>query len=185
MKRTILMGIVLIGVLGLHCLAATKSDYDHHYRLNRKPTWNFNVPENHINGATGNKDYWQPRLQTDLTQQLTAHGFTQTTTPDLLVSYCLDTTERMEVRYEHTGRPGYFTFGGLSLISWQPGWHDTTEIRTPHLKATLTLEVVDAHTHQLLWRGSDTEAVDLIKTDQSLEKAVGNLMKHFTHDIKA
>jgi len=188
MKRIIIsftISFTLIALLSTMSLAATKSDYDHRYKLPDAKTWNFEARRNAANDSLGNNSLWERRIRRDVTEQLAAHGFTQANgaPPSLLVSYHLGTRERVQTQYVGTGFPGYVGRRGR-WFGWGPGWSETTVWRTPYLKSTLVMDVIDAQTKQLVWRGYDTETIDFNKADQTINKAVEHLTKRFTHDLK-
>jgi hypothetical protein len=130
MKRTVLASFALAALLSVSSLAETKSDYDHHYKLDGAKTWNFKTQESSVNDAVCNNRLWGQRIGEDITQQLAAAGFTQTqnATPNLLVSTHLNTQERVETQYVHTGHPGHFTCSGRLFCGWQSGWSETTVV---------------------------------------------------------
>lgn len=188
MKRTVLVSFALVGLFSVSSLATTKSDYDHHYKLDGAKTWDFKTPKNSVHDSVGSNSLWEQRIREDMTQRLGAAGFTQTQSgaPDLLVTYRLGTKERVETQYVRRGYPGYFGFYGRRGVWFglQPGWGETTVWRTPYSKSTLVMDVTDAKTNHLVWRGYDTETIDFNKADQTIEKSVEHLTKRFTHDIK-
>lgn len=188
MKRTVLVSFTLAALLGVRSQAETKSDYNHHYKLDAAKTWNFKAQDNSVNDSVGNNSLWERRIREDITQRLAAAGLTQpkSAVPDLLVSYRIGTKERVKTQYLRSGYPGYFGYYGRRgrWFGWQPGWGETTVWRTPTLKSTLSMDVVDARTNQLIWRGYDTETIDFNKSDQTINKAVEHLTKRFERDLK-
>jgi hypothetical protein len=52
------------------------------------------------------------------------------------------------------------------------------------MKSTLVMDVYDAHTKQLVWRGYDTKTINYNKADKTINDAVGHLMKRFRRDLK-
>lgn len=188
MKRIALFSFALAALLGVSSQAETKSDYDHHYKLDAAKTWNFKAHENSVKDSIGNNSLWEQRIRQDITQQLATAGFTQPKSdgPELLVRYRIGTKKRVETQYLRSGYPGYFGYYGRRgrWFGWQPGWGQTTVWRTPYLKSTLSMDVVDARTNQLIWRGYDTEAIDFNKSDKTINKAVEHLTKRLEHDLK-
>lgn len=188
MKRTVLATLALTSLFSLSSLAGIKSDYDHHYKLTGAKTWDFKQEQNTVKDATGNNSLWEQRVRDDIKQQLTWAGFTKTqnAAPGLLVSYHLNTSERMQTQYLRSSSPGFFGYYGRRYrgFGWQPGWNETTIVRSPNLKSTVVMDVIDASTNQLVWRGYDTEAIDFGKSEQNINQSVQNLTKRFQHDLK-
>jgi hypothetical protein len=46
------------------------------------------------------------------------------------------------------------------------------------------VDVIDAHTNQLVWRGYDTGTLDTKNPDKTLTKAVDHVLSRFSHDAK-
>jgi len=191
MKRITTMSLALlalIAMLGAVSLAETKSDYDHRYRLARGSTWDFRAQRNTANDSFGNNGLWDRRVREDLTRQFAASGLMQagTAAPDLLISYRLGTRQGYETEYLNTGFPGYYGRFGYRRhwAGWGFGWGETTVVRIPNLKSTLVMDVYDAHTKQLVWRGYDTKSINYNKADKTINGAVEHLMKRFRHDLK-
>ncbi|MGE0129273.1 MAG: DUF4136 domain-containing protein [Blastocatellales bacterium] len=192
MKSKVFASIAMAALLGVSGLAATKSDYDHHYKLDGAKTWNFKLQMNNVKDLTGNNNgLWDRRIRRDIARQLAESRLTQTQngTADLLVSYRLNATERVETQYLRTGYPGYFGYRGFQGrrwigFGWHSGWGETTVWRTPYEKATLVMDVTDARTGQLVWRGYDTETFDFNKAEKDISKSVEHLTKRFEHDLK-
>jgi hypothetical protein len=191
MKRIATMSltlVALIAMVGAVSLAETKSDYDHHYRLAPGSAWDFRTQKSAVNDSLGKNDLWDRRVRDDLTSQLAAAGLMRVgaAAPDLLISYHLGTRRGYETEYLNTGFPVYYgRFGyrrhwaGLGF-----GWGTTTVARIPYLKSTLVMDVYDAHTNQLVWRGYDSKTINYNKADKTINGAVEHLMKRFRHDLK-
>jgi hypothetical protein len=41
------------------------------------------------------------------------------------------------------------------------------------------VDIIDAHTNMLVWRGYDTDQIDVNKADKTIGKAVDSLVKRF------
>jgi hypothetical protein len=54
----------------------------------------------------------------------------------------------------------------------------------PYTESTVIVDLIDAHTNQLVWRGYDTDTLNRNDPDKTLTKAVGNLVTRFSHDAK-
>src|SRR5262245_9681709 len=108
MKRiaTMLLTLVaLVAMLGAAGLAETKSDYDHHYKLSPRSTWDFRTQKSAANDSLGNNSLWDRRVRDDLTRQFAATGLMQVSNaaPDLLISYHLGTRQGYETEYLNSG----------------------------------------------------------------------------------
>ena len=190
MKRITTMSLALVALvatLGAVGLAETKSDYDHRYRLAPGSTWDFRTRRNEANDSLGRNGLWDRRVRDDLTRQFAAAGLMQVgkAAPDLLISYHLGTRQGYETEYLNNGFPVYGRFGyRRHWAGWGFGWGTTTVVKIPYLKSTLVMDVYDARTNQLVWRGYDTKTINYNKADKTINDAVGHLMKRFRHDLK-
>src|SRR5687767_8370225 len=165
MKRITFLSIVLVAALSAVGFAETKSDFDHQYRLSRGRTWDFQTMKSSATDPMGPNGIWDQRVREDLGMELRSAGLpqTQTQTPDLLVRYRLGARNHYETEYVTSGFGGYYGrfgyrrgWGGWGWGGgWGPGWATTRAWRVPDLKSTLVMEVYDAHTNQLVWRGYD------------------------------
>jgi len=185
MKRTSILTLVIAVTLSGAALAETKSDYNHHYNLAKLKDWDFKAHPAIANDPTGRNAFWAERVGDDLQQQLGEHGFQKTdrASADFLIAYRLGTKQRMDTYYESLGYPGWRRVGWRRW-GWGPGWSDTRVVRIPYSESTLVMDVVDAKTGELVWRGYDTRTIDFNKADKTIEKATEHLTKRFTHDIK-
>ena len=46
----------------------------------------------------------------------------------------------------------------------------------------MIVDIIDGQTNQLIWRGYDTNTIDMKKPDTRLDKAVDNVVKKFLKD---
>ena len=191
MKRITIMSLTLVALLatlGAVGVAETKSDYDHRYRLAPGSTWDFRTRKNAVNDSLGNNGLWDRRVRDDLSRQFAATGLTRAAAaaPDLLISYHMGTRQGYETEYLNSGFPAYYGRFGYRRhwAGWGFGWGTTTVVKIPYMKSTLVMDVYDAHTKQLVWRGYDTKTINYNKADKTINDAVGHLMKRFRRDLK-
>lgn len=191
MKRITTMSltlVALVAMLGAVSLAETKSDYDHRYRLARGSAWDFRTQKNTAKDSFGNNGLWDQRVCDDLARRFAAMGLMRAgaAAPDLLVSYHLGARQGYETEYLNNGFPVYYGRFGYRRhwAGWGFGWGTTTVLKIPYMKSTLVMDVYDARTKQLVWRGYDTKTINYNKADKTIDDAVGHLMKRFKRDLK-
>jgi hypothetical protein len=182
---TTLAVLALVALFSMEAMAATKSDYDRHYNFAALKTWNFAAQKSGARDLVGNNSLWDQRVRTDLEQQLAATGFTRVNegASDFLITYHLGTKQRFETEYLHNGVPAYWGHWGR-WGRWHPGWGNTTVRKIPLTESTLVMDVIDARTRQLIWRGYDTETIDFNKAEKTINKAVEHLTRRFVHDSR-
>lgn len=47
----------------------------------------------------------------------------------------------------------------------------------------MIVDLIDARTNHLVWRGCDTQTIDFEKSEKTIHKPVENLTKRFRHDV--
>jgi Domain of unknown function (DUF4136) len=52
----------------------------------------------------------------------------------------------------------------------------------PYTESTLIIDVIDAKTNQLIWRGYDSDTLNSGKPEKTLDSAVGHIVSRLTHD---
>jgi hypothetical protein len=113
-----------------------------------------------------NNEFFEKRLRAGEEQALTAHGFEQTTaaTADLVVHYHASTTQKIDVN-ELDYRYGYCEECHSSIYD----------------AGTITIDLVDAKTRKLVWRGWSDGSLDGIDSQTTIEarvdEAVAKIMK--------
>jgi hypothetical protein len=162
--------------------AETKSDYDREYDFARLKTFDFKQQAKPaVKDTHGPNDLWNRRIHDDLTTALTANGFerTEAGNPDFLVEYSMGAKQKTDVRLGY-GYPGWgrhrWGWGG-----WGPGF-DVLDI--PYTQSTLVVDIIDAHTNMLIWRGYDTDQIDVNKADKTIGKTVDSLVKRFVKETR-
>ncbi len=118
---------------------------------------------------------WVDRITAAVDQELAAKGWTKVATGgDAAVSAFGSTKEMptMQTFYDSFG-------GGWFWHGFDDGIATTTVSETPI--GTLVVDIFDAHTEKLLWRGVATDALSKKpeKNEKKLEKAVEDMFKHF------
>lgn len=116
------------------------------------------------------------RIVSAVDAQLAARGFRKVepgATPDVLVAYHATFDRDLQVTGFSTGWGGY-RFGGN-----RTGSARAEEI----LVGTLVVDVVDARTHTIVWRGVASKDVDVKaspeKREKNIQRAAGKLFKNY------
>ena len=109
--------------------------------------------------------------------------------PDVFVTYHTNSKEELSVNTDMWG------YGYPSSFYWNPYWGagfgSTTTTVTSYTRGTLIIDVWDAKTKKLIWRGSATDIVPenpekaYKKIDKALEKIVAKWEKEKTKEQKA
>lgn len=181
-------GILLAAVVflcGIAVSGQTHSDFNRKFTFVQFSTWNFANEQVNARDKYGQNEIWDNYLREDITAELLKIGFRQSDeSPDLIIRYRLGTKERERVNIIRDDWPGYMYNRG-PWIYWRGGggWGTTTVFRTRYDESTLILDIVDANTRELVWRGYDRRSVD-DKSEKSLKKSVEKLMGKFAKDVR-
>jgi hypothetical protein len=74
---------------------------------------------------------------------------------------------------------------GFHRAGWGWGFPAGYDVwAVPYTESTVIVDVIDAHTNQLVWRGYDSDTLNTKNPDKTLSKAVGSVLSRFYHDAK-
>ena len=154
--------------------AAVHTDYDHKADFSRYHTYSWI-------GVNAGNSLWQSRITQGVDSALAAKGWSKVGSGgDAAVSAIGKTTERDTMETFYTGFPGW---------GWRAGWWGggmgmaTTET-IPERVGTLTVDVFDGSSKQLIFRGQATDSLsgNPEKNDKKLEHSIDDMFKKFpTH----
>ena len=151
--------------------AAVHTDYDHKADFAKYHTYSW------IGVNTGNP-LWQDRITSAVDGALSAKGWTKVASGgDAGVSAFGRTTEKDTMETFYSGFPGW----GWRARWWGGGMGTATTEVIPERVGNLTVDVFDAATKQLIFRGaaSDTLSSKVDKNDKKLEHSVDEMFKKF------
>lgn len=121
------------------------------------------------------------RIKNGIEHYLTARGFVEDVdNPDLYVTY--HTSAEEEVQFSVTG----YGYGYGAGWAWSPYWGSigmgsaSTTVST-YDKGTLVVDIWDAKTKEIVWRGSAVAAIpeDPKKAEKLINKALEKMVKQF------
>jgi uncharacterized protein DUF4136 len=160
-------GLALFPALGQ--AQAIQTDYDRSFDFSRLKTYAFVDVGRDPNDPLAVNPMNERRVRAALDSQLVAHGYTPDTSghADFLVAYHAATRRRLAVQ-----EWGY----GIGRLG--PRRLDVDQ----YTEGTLVVDVVDAATRQLIWRGSATGTIAPKEADTKIKKAVAKLMGQFVKD---
>ncbi len=166
MKRQALQLMVpmLAGVCLL--LAGVKTDFSHSADFGQYRTYSWI-------GAKASNDLWADRITRDVDAQLAAKGWTKVESGGDATVSAFGRTHN-----EQTLQTFYDGFGGGWF--WQGFGDSTTTVENTPV-GTLIVDVFDAKSKKLIWRGTATDTLSEKpdKNEKKLERAVEDMFKHF------
>jgi len=170
MKYPIATSAALVAVSACLLFASVHTDYDHKADFSRYHSYSWI-------GVNAGNSIWQERITQAVDSALSAKGWSKVQGGgDAAVSALGKTTERDNLETFYTGFPGW---------GWRAGWWGgmgTTETQVvPERIGTLTVDLFDGNTKQLIFRGqsSDTLSGNAEKNDKKMEHAVDEMFKKF------
>jgi hypothetical protein len=145
--------------------ADVSTDYDHHADFGRYHTYSW------MDVRAGNS-IWQDRIRSAVDSQLAAKGWNKVDSGgDAAVSAFGRLTEQDTLETYYNGFPGW---------GWR-GWGTTTTEVIPQKVGNLTVDIFDANSKHLIWRGQASDAVSgkPEKNDKRMDESVDKMFKHF------
>jgi hypothetical protein len=167
--RTAVSAVLFLVALGTALAQQVKTDFDHQANFSQYKTysWQEIKPANSL---------WDARIQRALDAQLAAKGWTKVENGGdvAVVAIATSHTERtLQTFYDGMG--GGWRWRGFG------GMGEATTTEQDYKEGTLVVDMYDAKTKQLIWRGSseDTVSNNAQKNEKNLDKGVAKMFKKF------
>jgi hypothetical protein len=180
--RTLLPLLAVVAAIatgGALLSAETNSYFDKSYDFKPLRTYDFKTQHRLSSDPIANNRIWADEIRNEIAGKLRATGFQEAPNgkADFLVAYYLGLKERYTSTILGYGFPGRGRRFG-----W--GWGGADIWNIPYTESTLIVDIIDGQTNQLIWRGYDTNTLDMKRPDKRLDKAVDTLVKRFLKDSK-
>jgi Domain of unknown function (DUF4136) len=161
-KVTLALGLT-VGILTLACSTMTTAvDYDHTVNWSQFHTFQI------VGGTASPETFTQKRIEDGITNALTSKGWQPVTSnPDVTISPHVVLSS--ETQWNATGTGGFRRMGG--------GMAQATQTQVPI--GTLVVNMTNAKTGELIWRGTAQDTVsgggsDKGQTDQAIQQIFKN-----------
>ena len=146
-----------------------KTDFDHQANFSQYKTysWQEIKPEDSL---------WDARIKNAVDAELASKGWTRVDTNGDVTIVAIKTPQT-----EKTFKTFYDGFGGGWRWRGFGGFGDATTTEQDFKKGTLVVDLYDAKTKQLIWRGSAEDALSnkAEKNEKNLDKGVTKMFKDF------
>ena len=170
-RRTAVCTMLFLAMLGAAFAQHVQTDFDHKANFSQYKTysWQEIKPANSL---------WDARIKNVVDAQLAAKGWTQVDSGGDVAVVAVKTskTQRtLQTFYDGFGGGwGWRRFGG-------GGFGDATTTEQDYKVGTLVIDLYDAKTKQLIWRGSarDTLSDKATQNEKNLDKGVAKMFKKF------
>lgn len=162
--------------------AGAHSDYTKSFPLGTLRTFQFKEQHRISRDPLANNSIWANDIRGEIRNDLMHRGLEEVTggrQPDFYVAYYVGLRDRYDINSVPYGLPVFHRGFRTGWWGWPRGY-DVWAV--PYTESTLIVDVIDAHTNQLVWRGYDSDTLNMSKPDKSLDKAVDNVVARFFHD---
>ena len=169
--RTTICTVFSLMMLGAAFAQHIQTDFDHQANFSQYKTYSWQQ----IKAADS---LWDSRIKNAVDAQLAAKGWTQVDSGGDVAVVAIKTTQTkrsLQTFYDGFGGGwGWRRFGG-------GGFGESTTTEQDYKEGTLVVDLFDAKTKQLIWRGSaeDTLSSKAEKNEKNLDKGVEKMFKDF------
>jgi hypothetical protein len=168
-RRTAVGTMFFVVMLGTAFAQHIKTDFDHQANFSQYKTysWQEIKPANSL---------WDARIKNAVDAQLAAKGWTQVDNGGDVAIVAIKTTQT-----QRTLQTFYDGMGGGWRWRGMGGFGQSTTTEQDYKQGTLVVDLYDAKTKQLIWRGSaqDTLSDKATKNEKNLDKGVAKMFKAF------
>jgi len=130
------------------------------------------------------KEATAEQLHTAIQRGLQGHGYEYKPPDhaDFMVAYYVGLKEGYDVRVMDYGYPGFW---GRGRFGWRWGWPNNFDVwKIPYTDSTLIIDLIDGQTNQLVWRGFNTDTINLKKPEHDFKDAVNDVLSKFFKEAK-
>jgi Domain of unknown function (DUF4136) len=174
-RSTTVCALFFLVTLGTALAQQVKTDFDHQANFSQYKTysWQEIKPPNSL---------WDARIKSAVDSQLAAKGWTQVDNGGDVAIVAIATTQT-----EKTLQTFYDGMGGSWRWRGFGGMGESTTTEQDYKEGTLLIDMYDAKSKQLIWRGSaeDTLSNNAEKNEKNLDKGVEKMFKKFPPHAKA
>ena len=168
-NRIAACAVFFLVMLGTALAQNVKTDFDHQANFSQYKTYSWQE----IKTAD---PLWDSRIKSAVDAQLSAKGWTRVDSGGDVSVVAIKTTQT-----ERTLQTFYDGMGGGWRWRGFDGLGEATTTEQDYKEGTLLVDLYDAKTKQLIWRGSaeDTVSDKAAKNEKNLDKGVAKMFKKF------
>ena len=168
-RRTAICISFVMAMMGSAFAQHVETDFDHQANFSQYKTysWQDIKPENSL---------WDARIKSAVDAQLAAKGWTQVASGGDVSIVAIKTSQTQRtLQTFYDGMGGGWRWRGFG------GMGQSTTTEQDYKEGTLVVDLYDAKTKQLIWRGSseDTVSDKAEKNEKNLDKGVAKMFKKF------
>ena len=167
--RLTIYGAFLMVLLGSAFGQRIQTDFDHQANFSQYKTYSWQE-------IKASNSLWDDRIKEAVNAQLGSKGWIQVDSGGNVVIVAIKTTQT-----ERTLQTFYDGMGGGWRWRGFGGFGESTTTEQDYKEGTLVVDMYDASTKQLIWRGSAEEMLSdkAEKNEKNLDKGVAKMFKSF------
>jgi len=175
-RRIAMCAAVSLAMLAPSFAQQVETDFDHQANFSHKTySWQEIKPANSL---------WDSRIKNAVDTQLTAKGWTPVFSGgDVAIVAIKMTTTQKTLETFYDGFDGGFGggWGWRRVGGFSDSFGDATTTEHDYKDGTLVVDMYDAKTKQLIWRGSSEDMLSdkAQKNERNLDKGVAKMFKNF------
>ncbi|UTW64043.1 DUF4136 domain-containing protein [bacterium SCSIO 12741] len=170
--------LIAIALIVSSCSSVSVAvDYDKTIDFSEYKTFNVKSPsvtEQTVDPERINKRNLEA-INRNIKENMLAKGYTESTNPDLWISYYVKVDTKQELRSTSYGYYGGNPYYYGPYYGYNYGYTDVSTIE--YTEGTLIIDIVDAKKNLLVWQGVGTKTINENKIDHSedIRKTVGQI----------
>ena len=169
LSRVTIYSVVLMALLGSALGQHIQTDYDHQANFSQYKTYSWQE-------IKASNTLWDQRIKDAVNAQLATKGWKQVDSGGDVAIVAIKTTQTQRtLQTFYDGMGGGWRWRGFG------GFGEATTTEQDYKEGTLVVDMYEANTKQLIWRGSAEEALSnkAEKNVKNLDKAVAKMFKDF------
>jgi hypothetical protein len=169
LSRITIYGVFVTTLMGYALGQHIQTDFDHRANFSRYKTYSWQE-------IKASNSLWDARIKEAVNAQLASKGWTQVDSGGDVAIVAIKTTQT-----ERTLQTVYDGIGGGWRWRGFGGFGESTTTEQDYKEGTLVVDLYDASTKQLIWRGSAEEMLSdkTEKNEKTLDKGVAKMFKSF------
>jgi hypothetical protein len=174
-RHTAVFTVFFLAMLGAAFAQHVETDFDHQANFSQYKTYSWQA-------IKPGDSLWDARIKSAVDTQLAAKGWTQVDSGGDVSIVAIKTTQT-----QRSLQTFYDGFGGGWRWRGFGGMGESTTTEQDYKEGTLVVDLYDAKTKQLIWRGSaqDTLSDKAEKNEKNLDKGVAKMFKKFPPSAKS
>ncbi|MFB9863273.1 DUF4136 domain-containing protein [Rufibacter immobilis] len=182
----VMMGLLVIGFTGCATTYNVVTDFDKSTNFQAYKTWRWYQDQPIAKDSTNRRytTFLDKRVKNAVEAEMQRRGFTKAAAsekPDMLLAYdfTIDNQQRLHPNFMSIPSIGYGYWYGYRYAYTYNRLYNASTVQD-YQEGTLLLDVVDAKSNELIWRGtSATAATERSLTDEKVQAIVSSILAKF------